>query len=182
VVVDVRPIVAGLYPLAQAVGRRPELPRRAAEPLGQLEPRVGVWRAVKFCHRRSQRVMQDPAEQLNLVGGERARVAPLSMLRRLWEVHLSGALQPPTTAWGERPYVHSVRASLLYGAAPAEKTPRITKRIDAALRSFDQEKLDHLPPALYFERHQDDLLETLDESTLERANKLFERVNSQLTL
>jgi len=65
--------------------------------------------------------------------------------------------------------------------APAEETPRITKRIDAALRSFGQEKLDHLPPALYFERHQDDLLETLEEGTLERANKLFERVNAQLT-
>lgn len=65
--------------------------------------------------------------------------------------------------------------------APVEETPRITKRIDAALRDFGQETLDHLPPALYFERHQRELLDALDKDTLERANRLFERVNAQLT-
>ena len=47
VVVDVRPIVVGLHPLVQAVGRRPESPRSALEPLGQLEPRVGARRVAE---------------------------------------------------------------------------------------------------------------------------------------
>jgi predicted ATP-dependent endonuclease of OLD family len=65
--------------------------------------------------------------------------------------------------------------------APQEDVPRITKRIDAALKGFQHDALDHLPPALYFERHQEELLEALDEETLDRAARLFERVNAQLT-
>ena len=65
--------------------------------------------------------------------------------------------------------------------APQEDVPRITKRIDAALNGFQHDALDHLPPALYFERHQEELLEALDEETLDRAARLFERVNAQLT-
>lgn len=64
--------------------------------------------------------------------------------------------------------------------APMHEVARITKRIDAALKGFDHEPLDHLPPAVYFERHQDEMLDALDEQTLTRAEKLFKRLNGQL--
>jgi hypothetical protein len=58
--------------------------------------------------------------------------------------------------------------------------PRITRRIDRVLEGFNQDRLDHLPPALYFERHQTDLLDEVDTDTIERAAALFERINAQL--
>jgi energy-coupling factor transporter ATP-binding protein EcfA2 len=58
---------------------------------------------------------------------------------------------------------------------------RITRRIDHALANFNQtDRLDHLAPALYFDRHQDTLLEKVDGPTIERAGKLFDLVNAQL--
>ncbi|HVX21282.1 MAG TPA: AAA family ATPase [Acidimicrobiales bacterium] len=62
----------------------------------------------------------------------------------------------------------------------ATEEPRITKRIDAVLEGFGQGRLDHLPPALYFERHQSELLPELDTETIQRAAKLFGAANSQL--
>lgn len=64
---------------------------------------------------------------------------------------------------------------------PVEDQSRITKRIDAALANFSQPRLDHLPPALYFERHQDELLDQLDGDTIDRAEELFKRINGLLT-
>lgn len=62
----------------------------------------------------------------------------------------------------------------------ASDEPRITRRIDSVLEGFNQDRLDHLPPALYFERHQGDLLAEIDDETIARASSLFEKVNSQL--
>jgi hypothetical protein len=68
------------------------------------------------------------------------------------------------------------------GLPPAEDQPRITKRIDAALANFQQQdRLDHVPPALYFERHQGELLDALDNDTIGRSEKLFARINDLLT-
>lgn len=58
--------------------------------------------------------------------------------------------------------------------------PRITRRIDAALGKFNSPRLEHLPPAIYFERHQDELLSKIDKPTLRRAAKLFAAANAQL--
>lgn len=58
--------------------------------------------------------------------------------------------------------------------------PRITRRIDAVLAGFNQDRLDHLPPALYFERHQNDLLPLIDADTVDRAAALFAAANAQL--
>lgn len=64
---------------------------------------------------------------------------------------------------------------------PADDEPRIVKRIDAVFETFgNQGRLDHLPPALYFERHQADLVGKVDADTIKRATKLFERINKQL--
>jgi hypothetical protein len=67
------------------------------------------------------------------------------------------------------------------GLPPTDEEPRITKRIDRALDGYGQARLDHLPPAVYFERHQNELLGSLGEDTLKRAAELFERLNNQLT-
>lgn len=49
------------------------------------------------------------------------------------------------------------------------------------LAGFNQaDELDHLAPALYFERHQA-LLDEVDAETIERAARLFERLNGQLS-
>lgn len=64
---------------------------------------------------------------------------------------------------------------------PKADEPRITRRIDDVLATFNQaEGLDHLAPALYFERHQDELLHKVDKTTVERAAKLFGLINAQL--
>jgi len=63
----------------------------------------------------------------------------------------------------------------------ADDEPRITKRIDTALKNYGQERLDHVPPALYFERHQEELLDRLDAATVTRAEKMFKRLNELLT-
>jgi hypothetical protein len=65
-------------------------------------------------------------------------------------------------------------------AAAIEDEPRITRRIDAVLEGFDQGRLDHLPPALYFERHQSELIADLDAETIQRATKLFNAANALL--
>lgn len=59
--------------------------------------------------------------------------------------------------------------------------PRVTRKIDALLEPLGLGRLDHMPPALYFERHQKNLLPKLNKRTLDRFEKLFERVNAQLT-
>jgi hypothetical protein len=56
-----------------------------------------------------------------------------------------------------------------YALVQADDEPRITRRIDKLLDTYGQPRLDHLPPALYFERHQSELLADLDQGTLERA-------------
>ena len=58
--------------------------------------------------------------------------------------------------------------------------PRITRRIDAVLEGFNQDRLDHLPPALFFERYQTDLLNQVDTQTIDRAAQLFDAANNQL--
>lgn len=58
--------------------------------------------------------------------------------------------------------------------------PRITRRIDTVLEGFNQERLDHLPPALHFERHQSDLLPDVDAETVQWAAELFAAANKQL--
>lgn len=74
----------------------------------------------------------------------------------------------------------------IYGIVSADRLPdvddeqRITRRIDTVLAGFNQDRLDHLPPALYFERHRDELLGQVDEATIERAEELFAAANSQL--
>jgi hypothetical protein len=74
----------------------------------------------------------------------------------------------------------------IYGAVRVDQLPdksdepRITRRIDYVLEGFNQPRLDHLPPALYFERHQGQLLEQVDSETINRAAALFERLNSLL--
>lgn len=60
--------------------------------------------------------------------------------------------------------------------------PRVTRKIDALLAPLGLGRLDHMPPALYFERHQKDLLPKLSKRTLDRFEKLFKQVNAQLTL
>lgn len=75
----------------------------------------------------------------------------------------------------------------IYGVVQKDRLPeiaeesRITRRIDTVLEGFNQGRLDHLPPALYFERHQEKLLKELDTETIQRAAKLFETANSQLS-
>lgn len=74
----------------------------------------------------------------------------------------------------------------IYNAVTAERLPamdveqRITRRIDAVLGEFNQDRLDHLPPALYFERHREDLLPKVDNETIDRAAMLFLAANQQL--
>lgn len=74
----------------------------------------------------------------------------------------------------------------LDGPVPEEQRQvRITARIDAWLRAMNQQgdnaRLDHMPPARYFEQHQDDLLGRLDSSTIKRATRLFADINALLT-
>lgn len=77
-------------------------------------------------------------------------------------------------------------ARAIYGAVQedrlpsADDEPRITRRIDAVLAGFSQDRLDHLPPALYFERHQEELLREIDDETVDRAVALFTAANGQL--
>lgn len=59
--------------------------------------------------------------------------------------------------------------------------PRAIRRIDALLETLNQGRLDHLPPARYFESHQDQLLNKVSQATSKRFGKLFERINAQLT-
>lgn len=59
--------------------------------------------------------------------------------------------------------------------------PRIVRKIDALLATLDQRRLDHLPPARYFESHQGELLSKIPRATSTRFAKLFECVNGQLT-
>jgi hypothetical protein len=74
----------------------------------------------------------------------------------------------------------------IYGVVQQDKLPaitdepRITRRVDTVLEGFNQERLDHLPPALYFERHQADLLPDVDAETIQRAAELFAAANKQL--
>lgn len=74
----------------------------------------------------------------------------------------------------------------IYGAVQQGRLPdatdeaRITRRIDSVLEGFNQDRLDHLPPALYFERHQHDLLPDIDDEAIQRAARLFTAVNDQL--
>jgi energy-coupling factor transporter ATP-binding protein EcfA2 len=76
----------------------------------------------------------------------------------------------------------------IYGLVSADllpdvaEEPRITRRIDTVLTGFNQDRLDHLPPALYFERHRDELLSKVDDRTVEQAAKLFAAANSQLRI
>ncbi len=65
--------------------------------------------------------------------------------------------------------------------ALTDDDPRILRKIDALLATLDQQQLDHLPPARYFESHQDELLSKIPKATSTRFAKLFERVNAQLT-
>lgn len=76
----------------------------------------------------------------------------------------------------------AIYAAIQKASLPDKKSQsRITKRIDTALANFNQtDRLDHLGPALYFERHQDKLLEKVDKPTIERAVKLFALINDQL--
>lgn len=75
----------------------------------------------------------------------------------------------------------AIYAAVQESALPAaEDQPRVTKRIDAVLAGFDQPKLDHNAPAIYFERNQDALLDKVNAATAKRAEKLFALVNAQL--
>ncbi|MEJ7783300.1 MAG: AAA family ATPase [Solirubrobacteraceae bacterium] len=65
--------------------------------------------------------------------------------------------------------------------ALTDEDPRIVRKIDALLSTLDQKRLDHLPPARYFESHQDELLDKIPKATSARFGKLFERINGQLT-
>jgi AAA ATPase domain len=58
---------------------------------------------------------------------------------------------------------------------------RITRRIDALLKGLGQPRLDHVPPARFFEAHQEELLGKLDKAVVDRFVELFVRVNDQLT-
>jgi hypothetical protein len=78
---------------------------------------------------------------------------------------------------GQRAFYALVQADRL---PPGDDEPRITRRIDKLLDTYGQPRLDHLPPALYFERHQAELLADVDQGTLERAEALFARMNDQL--
>jgi hypothetical protein len=59
--------------------------------------------------------------------------------------------------------------------------PRIVRKIDALLATLDQPRLDHLPPARYFESHQDEFLNKITKTTSTRFAELFERINGLLT-
>ena len=77
-------------------------------------------------------------------------------------------------------------ARAIYGIVQADRLPdatdepRITRRVDTVLGGFNQDRLDHLPPALYFERHRDTLLPAVDSETITRAATLFAAANAQL--
>lgn len=65
--------------------------------------------------------------------------------------------------------------------ALTDDDPRAIRKIDALLKTLNQDRLDHLPPARYFESHQDELLDKVSQTTSKRFAKLFERINTQLT-
>jgi energy-coupling factor transporter ATP-binding protein EcfA2 len=76
--------------------------------------------------------------------------------------------------------------NLLDAPVPEEqRQERITARIDAWLRAMNQQgtnaRVDHMPPARYFEAHQDELLSKINAATIKRATKLFADVNKLLT-
>lgn len=71
--------------------------------------------------------------------------------------------------------------ALVTKEALTDADPRIVRKIDALLKNLDQPRLDHLPPARYFESHQEELLAKIPKATSARFAKLFERINGQLT-
>ena len=84
--------------------------------LAKLEPRIGAgWR---FGAQQSGALVQGlsdtGSEPVQLLSPSSPRVAPGTMLRRLWELRDgAGAKRPLETAsadWGERPHLHSVAA------------------------------------------------------------------------
>lgn len=60
--------------------------------------------------------------------------------------------------------------------------PRIVKRIEEYFKQnhINGGVFDHYRPAAYFLKHQADLLDKIDDVTIERANQLFERINTLL--
>jgi len=72
----------------------------------------------------------------------------------------------------------------IYGFIQADRwpdvaeDPRITRRIDTVLVGFNQNRLDQLPPVLYFGRHRHDLLGAVDEGTISRPASLFAAANA----
>jgi len=60
--------------------------------------------------------------------------------------------------------------------------PRIVKRIEEYFRQncINGGSFDHYRPAAYFLKHQAEFLDKIDDATIERANRLFERINGLL--